>query len=101
MICSIQKKRLSELSRSINSAVSSLTLGKSFLIVLSVFAASLLIVKFSHTQPDFSRLLKVIISESRISCHFILVFLSSTLMKRLTCHVVIFSRIRIFGMEIQ
>ena len=54
----------------------------------------------SHTWSDFSRLLRVMISEARILCHFILVLLSSTLMKQLTCNVGIISLIRIFGLDI-
>ena len=44
-------------------------------------------VQLSHTWKDFSRLLRVIIWETRILCHFILVLLSSTLIKHLTCNV--------------
>ena len=50
-------------------------------------------VQLSHTWSDFSRLLRVIIWETRILFHFILVLLSSTLMKQLTCNVGIFSLI--------
>ena len=52
-------------------------------------------VQLSHTWSDFSRLLRVMISETRILCHFILVLLSSTLMKQLTCYVDIISLISI------
>ena len=44
-------------------------------------------VQLSHTWSDFSHLLRVMISETRISFHFILVLLSSTLVKQLTCNV--------------
>ena len=49
------------------------------------------LVQFIQAQPDFSRLLKVMILETRILCHLILVLLSSTLMKQLTCSVGIIS----------
>ena len=57
-------------------------------------------VQLSHTWSDFSRLLTVMISETRILCHFILVLLSSILMKQLTCNVGIISLRRIFGLDI-
>ena len=44
-------------------------------------------IQLSHTWSDFSRLLRVIILETRILCHFISVLLSSTLIKQLTCNV--------------
>ena len=46
--------------------------------------------QLSHTRSDFSRLVRVMISATRILFHFILVFLSWTLMKHLTCSVGIF-----------
>ena len=49
-------------------------------------------VQFSHTWSGFSRLLRVMISEIRILCHFIL-----SLMKQLACNVDIISLIRIFS----
>ena len=49
------------------------------------------LVQLIQAQPDFSRLLKVMILETRILCHLILVLLSSTLMKQLTCSVGIIS----------
>ena len=45
-------------------------------------------VQLSHNWSDFSRLL--MISETKHLCHFILVLLSSTLMKQLTCNVALF-----------
>ena len=53
------------------------------------------LVQLIQVQSDFSRLLKVIILETRILCHLILVLLSSTLMKQLTCNVGIISLISI------
>ena len=55
---------------------------------------------FNHTWSDFSRLLRVMISETRILSHFILVLLSSALMKQLACNVDIISLLRIFGLDI-
>ena len=52
-------------------------------------------VQLSYTWLDFNCFLGVMISEIRILCHFILVLLSSTLMKQLTCNVGIISLIRI------
>ena len=49
-----------------------------------------------HTWSGFSHLLRVMISESRILFHFILVLLSSNLMKQLTYNVGIISLIRTF-----
>ena len=43
--------------------------------------------QLSHTWSDFSRLVRVMISATRILFHFILVFLSWTLIKYLTCSV--------------
>ena len=51
--------------------------------------------QLSHTWSDFSRSLRVMILETRLLFHFILVLLSSTLMKQLTCNVGIISLIRI------
>ena len=51
--------------------------------------------QLSHTWLDFSRSLIVMISETRTLFHFILVLLSSTLMKQLTCNIGIISLIRI------
>ena len=48
-------------------------------------------VQLSHTWSDFSRFLRVITSETRILCHFILFILSSILMKQLTCNFGIIS----------
>ena len=45
-------------------------------------------VQLSHNWSDFSRLLMT--SETKHLCHFILVLLSSTLMKQLTCNVALF-----------
>ena len=56
--------------------------------------------QFSHTRSDFSRSLRVMISETKIFFHLILVLLSSTLMKQLTCNVSIVSLIHIFDLEI-
>ena len=56
--------------------------------------------QFSHTWSDFSRSLRVMISETRILFHFILVLLSSILMRQLTCNVGIISLICIFGLDI-
>ena len=47
-------------------------------------------VQLIHTWSDFSRLLRVMISETRILCHFILILLSSTLMKQLTRNLALF-----------
>ena len=55
-------------------------------------------VQLSHAWSDFSHLLRVILSETRILCHFILVLL--TLMKQLTYNVGIISLIRIFRLDI-
>ena len=52
-------------------------------------------VQLSHTRSDLIHLLRVVISETRILCHFILILLSSVLMKQLTCNVGIISLIRI------
>ena len=52
-------------------------------------------VQLIQALADFSRLLKVMISQTRILCHFILALLSSTLMKQLTCNVDIISVISI------
>ena len=54
----------------------------------------------SQTWSDLSRSLRVIISETRTLFHLILVLLSSTLIKQLTCNVGIISLIRIFGLDI-
>ena len=60
----------------------------SFLFILCTFDACLHhSIQISHTGSDFSSLLRVMISETRILCHFILVLFSSTLMKQLTCNV--------------
>ena len=67
---------------------------KSFLLL--VYHSS----QLSHTWSDFSQSLRVMISETRILFHFIPVFLSSALMKQLTCSVGIISLIRIFGLDI-
>ena len=56
--------------------------------------------QLSHTWSDFSHSLRGTISETRILFHFILVLLSSTLMKQLTCNVGIISLICIFGLDI-
>ena len=56
--------------------------------------------QLSHTWSDFSPLLRVTISETRILCHFILILLSSTLMKQLTDNVGIISIIHIFCLDI-
>ena len=56
--------------------------------------------QLSHTWSDFSRSLRVMISETRILFHFILVLLSSTLMKQLTCNVSIISLISTLGLDI-
>ena len=53
-------------------------------------------VQLSHTWSDFSRSLRVMISETRALFHFIMVLLSSTLMKQLTCSVAIISLKSIF-----
>ena len=55
--------------------------------------------QLSHTWSDFSRSLRVMISETRILFHFILVLLSSTMMKQLTCNVGIIFLIHIFGLD--
>ena len=57
-------------------------------------------VQLSHTLSHFSGLLRVMISETRIMCHFILVLLSSILMKQPTCNVGIISLRRMFGLDI-
>ena len=57
-------------------------------------------VQLSHTFSDFSHLLKVMISETTILCHFILVLLSLILMKQMTFNVGIISLIHIFGLNI-
>ena len=49
---------------------------------------------------DFSCLLRVMISETRILCHFILVLLSSTLMKQLTWCVLYYFSYKFFGLDI-
>ena len=77
-----------------------LILSKYFLFVACAFDACLHSVQLSHTWSDLSRLLRVMISESKILCHFILALLSSTLMKQLTCNVGIISLILIFGLDI-
>ena len=56
--------------------------------------------QLNHTWSDFSCLLRVMISETRILFHFILVFISSTFMKQLACNVGIISLIRVFGLDI-
>ena len=56
--------------------------------------------QLSHTCSDLSRLLTVMILETRILFYFILVLLSSTLMKHLTWNVGIISLIHIFGLDI-
>ena len=56
--------------------------------------------QLSHTWSDFSRSLRVMISETRVLFHFIIVLLSSTLMNQLTCNVGIISVIRIFVLDI-
>ena len=56
--------------------------------------------ELSHNWSDFSRSLRVMILETRILFHFIMVLLSSTWMKQLRCNVHINSFIRIFGSDI-
>ena len=58
------------------------------------------LVQFIHT---FNRVLKVMILETRIcvTCHFILVLLSSTLMKQLTCNVWYYLSYAYFGLDIK
>ena len=77
-----------------------LTLSKSFLL----FCVHLMLVyhsvKLSHTWSDFSRSLRVMILETRILCYYILVLLSSTLIKQLTCNVSIISLIHMFDLDI-
>ena len=97
MICSVSAEGfLNHVTHSIQMFLL-LTLSKSFLLNLCAFNACL---PLRHTWSDFSCLLRVMISETRILCHFILVLLSSTLMKQLTCNVGIISLIRIFGLDI-
>ena len=55
--------------------------------------------QLSHTWSHFSCSLRVMISETRILFHFILVLLSSTMMKQLTCNVGIIFLIHIFGLD--
>ena len=60
-------------------------------IVLLVYQSA----QLCHTWSDFSRSLRVMIWETRILFHSILVLLSLTLRKQLTCNVSITSIIRI------
>ena len=53
-------------------------------------------VQLSHIWSDFSCLLRVMISETRTLYHFIMVLLSSILMKQLTCNVGIISLMYVF-----
>ena len=77
-----------------------LTLSKSFLFILSAFVFVYHSVQLSYTWTDFSRLLRVMVLETRILCRFILVLSSSTLMKQLKCNTGIISLTRIFGLDI-
>ena len=54
-------------------------------------------VQFSNTWSDFSLLLRVMILETSILCHLILVLLTLTLIKQLTFNGGITSRIPGFG----
>ena len=90
MICSVSAK---------GSLIVLLTRFKSFFFWLWVnhfclICVHLLLVyhsaQLSHPWSDFNCSLRVMISESGILFHFILVLLSSTLMKQLTCIVDIF-----------
>ena len=54
------------------------------------------LVQLIQAKSDFSYLLKIMILETRILCHFILILLLSTLMKQLISNVGIIYLISIF-----